>query len=84
MVGNVLQNLITVYMVLILLRALSAWLQLDMRQKLVQLLCLITDPLLSLMRRVVPPVAGKIDISPAAAILALAIVSALLRGAFGP
>jgi YggT family protein len=84
MVGSVLQNLIEVYMVLILLRTFSRWLQLDMRKKPVLLLCLITDPLLSLIRRVVPPVGGRIDISPAVAIIALAIIALLVRGAFGP
>ncbi len=84
MVGIVLQNLIKVYMVLILLRAFSTWLQLDTRRRPVRLLCLVTDPLLSLIRRVVPPVGGTIDISPAVAIVALAIIAVLLRGAFGP
>ena len=69
-------------MVLILLRALSKWLQLDMRQKLVKLLCAITDPFLSLIRRVVPPLGGAFDISPAIAIVLLAILSALLGGMF--
>lgn len=82
MVGYVLQKLIQVYMVLILLRALSKWLQLDMRHKLVKLLCMITDPFLSLIRRIVPPVGGAIDISPAIAIVLLAILSALLGGMF--
>jgi len=80
MMANVLQTLIKVYMVLILLRALSKWLQLDMRQKLVRLLCLITDPFLSLIRRVVPPVGGAIDVSPAIAIILLTILMALLGG----
>jgi uncharacterized protein YggT (Ycf19 family) len=80
MTGNVLQTLIKVYMVLILLRALSKWLQLDMRQKLVKLLCGITDPFLSLIRRVVPPVGGAIDFSPAIAIILLTILMALLGG----
>jgi YggT family protein len=82
MVGNVLAKLIEVYMVLILLRAFSTWLHLDVRKTPVKLLCLITDPLLSLIRRIVPPVGGAIDISPAVAIVALAILSALLRGMF--
>ena len=82
MVGHVLQRLIQIYMVLILLRALSKWLQLDMRQKLVKLLCAITDPFLSLIRRVVPPLGGAFDISPAIAIVLLAILSALLGGMF--
>ena len=82
MVVYVLGKLIEVYMVLILLRALSTWLQLDMRQKLVKLLCAITDPFLSLIRRIVPPIGGAIDIAPAVAIIALAILSALLRGMF--
>lgn len=82
MAGNVIQRLIEIYMVLILLRALSKWLQLDMRHKLVRLLCAITDPFLSLIRRVVPPVGGAFDISPAIAMILLAILSVLCRGMF--
>ena len=82
MVGNVLARLIEVYMVLILLRAFSTWLHLDTRRTPVKLLCGITDPLLSLIRRVVPPVGGTIDFSPAVAIIALAILSVLFRGMF--
>jgi len=82
MVGSVLGKLIEVYMVLILLRAFSTWLHLDTRKTAVKLLCRVTDPLLSLIRRIVPPVRGAIDISPAVAIIALAILAALLRGMF--
>lgn len=77
-----LSRLIDVYIVLILLRALSTWLQLDARNTLVRLLCQITDPFLGMIRRFVPPLGGAIDISPAIAIFGLAVVKVLLGGGF--
>ncbi len=67
-------------MVLILLRALSKWLELDTSKTPVKVLSLITDPLLTRIRRVVPPVGGAIDISPVIAVLALWVIAVLLRG----
>ncbi len=67
-------------MVLILLRALSKWLELDERKTPVKVLSLMTDPLLTRLRRVVPPVGGGIDISPVIALLALWVIAVLLRG----
>jgi YggT family protein len=80
MVARVLENLIEVYMVLILLRALSKWLELDARKTAVKVLSLMTDPVLTRIRRVVPPVGGGIDISPVIAVLALWVIGVLLRG----
>lgn len=80
MVARVLENLIEVYMVLIVLRALSKWLDLDTRKTPVKVLSLITDPVLTRIRRVVPPVGGGIDISPVIAVLALWVIAVLLRG----
>jgi uncharacterized protein YggT (Ycf19 family) len=82
MVMAVLENLIQVYMVLILLRALSTWLELDERKTLVKFICRITDPVLALIRRVVPPIGGAIDISPVIAMLALWVIAAVLKGVF--
>jgi uncharacterized protein YggT (Ycf19 family) len=80
MVAVVLVNLIQIYMVMILLRALATWLQLDMRKTPVQLLCRATDPFLAQIRRIVPPLGGAIDISPVVAMLALAVLAAILKG----
>ena len=79
---RVLTNLIEIYMVMVLLRALTTWLQLDTTKAPVRLLCRTTDPLLAQIRRAVPPIGGAIDISPAIAICALALFAALLRGIF--
>ena len=82
MVIYVLEKLIEVYMLMILVRALATWLQLDTRKTLVKLLCRTTDPLLARIRRIVPPMGGAIDISPVIAMLALAVLAAVLRGVF--
>lgn len=80
MVTGILANLIEAYMVLILLRALSTWLQLDTKKTPVKILCRTTDPLLTGIRRLIPPVGGAIDISPVIAMLALWVIAAVLRG----
>jgi YggT family protein len=82
MVVHIVENLIEIYMVMILLRALSTWLRLDTRHAVVKLLCWMTDPFLALIRRIAPPVAGSLDIAPAIGIVVLAVLEAIVRGVF--
>lgn len=59
-------SVITLYMLLILVRWLGAYLELDLYGRL-RWVRRLTDPLLDLLRRVVPPM-GPIDLSPLAAL----------------
>ena len=69
---NLLFQLLTV---LILVRAVLSWVQLDPYHPLVRTLRQITDPLLVPIQRIVPPISG-IDISP---IVALILIEVLRR-----
>ena len=77
-IAHILVRLIDVYIVLVLLRALSTWLQLDMQNAFVRLLCSATDPVLKRVRAVVPPVAGAVDISAVVIILGLTLLKFLI------
>jgi YggT family protein len=69
-----------VYEFLILIRALLSWVNVSPYHPLVRILYSLTDPLLKPIRRVIPPVGGALDISPAVALILLFIVQRILVG----
>lgn len=75
-VGNLIIDLLQLYSILIIVRAVMSWLRVDPRNQLVRILQGLTDPVLDPIQRVVPPVGGAIDISP---IIALVFVQLLIR-----
>jgi YggT family protein len=72
---------LTWFFVLVLfLYVILSWFSPDPRNPLVQLLTIIAVPMLEPIRRVIPPVAGVLDLSPIIAMFALQILNALLHG----
>ena len=72
-----LSQLLAIYSVVIIVRALISWVSPDPRNPIVQFLAVVTEPVLAPLRRLVPPrVFGGLDLSP---ILAIVLIS-LLRG----
>lgn len=73
-----------IYEILILIRVLLSWFNVNPNGQLVQILYRVTDPLLQPLRRLIPPIGGTLDLSPAVALLLLwvaeSIVLRLLRG----
>ena len=69
--------LLTLYMMAILLRWLGPWLELSDRALLMRGAALITDPLIRLMRRILPPM-GPMDWGPLAALVVVWLVRLLL------
>lgn len=74
-----------IYEFLILIRVLLSWVNVNpyrpaVRHPLVRLLEQITDPVLSPLRRAIPPIGGTIDISPVIALILLEIVRRILIG----
>ncbi len=65
--GRALNALLTIYMMLILLRWLAPWLQLDVFNRWLRWAWRLTDPLINAMRRMLPPM-GPIDFAPLAAL----------------
>jgi YggT family protein len=57
-------SFIRVYMVLILIRVVVSWVRPNPNNPFVQVIYNLTEPILSPLRRIVPPIGGTIDISP--------------------
>lgn len=76
-------NLTQFFTLVIIANALLSWVNPDPSNPIVQLLTLIAHPIIDPIRRLIPPLAGMIDISPIIAILALqfgyGIVDNILR-----
>jgi YggT family protein len=67
-------NLIQIYIVLIIVRAVLSWFTQDMRHPVVRIIYMITEPLLGQIRKSVKPIGGVVDISPVIAILLLSLL----------
>lgn len=69
---------LSAYMWVIIGRAIISWVNADPYNPIVRFLYDVTDPLLSRIRRVVPVVAGGIDLSPMVLILAIIFLQSFL------
>ena len=67
-------NLIEVYILIIIVRAVLSWFTQDMRHPAVRIIYTITEPLLGQIRKSVKPIGGVVDISPVIAILLLSVL----------
>lgn len=67
------------FVIVLFLYVILSWFSPDPSNPLVQLLTLIAVPLLEPLRRVIPPIAGVIDISPILALFALQIANNILH-----
>ena len=67
----------TLYMLLILLRWLAPWIELDLETRWLRWIPRVVDPFLNLLRRVLPPM-GPADLSPLAALFVVWVIRALL------
>jgi YggT family protein len=73
-------NLTGFFMIVIIINALMSWVSPDPTNPLVQLITLISAPIIDPLRRVIPPVGGMIDISPIIAIIALQVLNVIGHG----
>ena len=84
-IADYVDALFLVYLVLIFIRVLLSWVpRLPYNRYLrsaVRFVEETTDPYLNLFRRVIPPIGGRLDISPILAILVLVLVQGLVVGA---
>jgi len=75
--ADVLNMALSLYMWIIIIRALLSWVNPDPYNPIVRFLYGITEPVLSRIRRVLPPFGG-IDLSPLVAILAIVFLKEFL------
>ena len=84
-IADYVEALFLVYLVLIFIRVLLSWVprmpyNIYLRAA-VRFVEETTDPYLNLFRRVIPPIGGRLDISPILAIFLLLIVQGIVVGA---
>ncbi|MGH7793188.1 MAG: YggT family protein [Thermodesulfobacteriota bacterium] len=77
--ADVLNILLTVYMWIIVIRAVISWVNPDPYNPIVNFLYRATEPVLSYVRRVIPPISG-IDLSPILVLLAIVFLNRFLVG----
>ena len=65
-------------MILILIRVVLSWIRPNPSNPFVQVIYNLTEPLLSPLRRIVPPIGGAIDISPIILFILFYVVIGLL------
>ncbi len=84
-IADYVEALFLVYLVLIFIRVLLSWVPripyITWLRAIVRFVEETTDPYLNLFRRVIPPIGGRLDISPIIAIFLLLIVQGIVVGA---
>ncbi|MFP4159194.1 MAG: YggT family protein [Desulfobacterales bacterium] len=76
--AKVLNIALTVYMWIIIARAVLSWVNPDPFNPIVRIINQVTEPVLSKVRRYVPAVVGGIDFSPIIVLLAVVFLQAFL------
>jgi YggT family protein len=77
-IDKLILDLLRIFSLLIIIRAVLSWMRLPPRNTLVQILITLTEPILAPIRKVIPPIGGSIDISPLVAIVILQLLGSLL------
>ena len=81
LLGRTVNAVLTIYMMLILLRWLAPWLQLDTFDRRIRWAWRFTDPLINAMRRILP-LMGPMDFGPIAALFIVFVVRYMVLQAF--
>jgi YggT family protein len=66
------------YELLMLIRVLLSWVNVNPYHPLVRLLHRVTDPVLKPVRRIIPPIGGTVDISPVVVLIVIDLLYRLL------
>ncbi len=77
-IGILIANLLEIYSLLIIARAILSWTRIDQRNQFVRILSALTDPVLNPIQRVIPPIGGTIDISPFVAFFAVQLIKTMV------
>ncbi len=83
-IAQVLDMVLSLYMWIIIVRALASWFSPDPYNPLYQFLIRITEPVLGYIRRYLPARAGMMDLSPLIAIFAIIFLkAAVVKSLYG-
>lgn len=84
-IADYVEALFLVYMVLIFLRVLLSWIPhipyILWLRAIIRFIEETTDPYLNIFRRFIPPIGGRLDISPIVAIILLIVLQGIVVGA---
>jgi len=72
-IAEVIHLVLMIYMWIIIIRAIMSWINPNPYHQLVQFIYQITDPVLNMVRRYIPPIAG-LDLSPIIVILVIMFI----------
>ncbi len=81
-VAGVLDLLLNVYTYLIIGRAIISWVNPDPYNPIVRFLYTATEPVMSVARRIIPPIGGTLDISPIIVLLLIFLLRGFLNTLF--
>jgi YggT family protein len=77
-IGQLLANLIYLYILVIFVWVMSSWLPQIRDNELIRLTGRISEPYLRFFRGIIPPIGGVLDISPIVAIFVLSLIARIL------
>lgn len=75
---QIIDNLFTLYMILLFVRIIGSWLPEFSHTRFMQFVAFLADPYLNIFRKIIPPL-GMIDFSPIVAFFALQILHGLVK-----
>ncbi len=71
-------KILQIYLYLIILRAILSWFEPNPTNPFTRLLFTVTEPVLGPVRKLVPPIGGRLDLSPLIVIIGVIMVKLLL------
>ena len=71
-------KLLNVYIIIILIRIILSWIRPNPRNPFVQVIYKLTEPVLTPIRQIVPPIGGTIDISPIILFFIIYVIMSIL------
>lgn len=77
-VVKVIDYLLTFYMYIIIGRAIISWVSPNPNNPIVNFLYVATEPVLSYVRKIIPPIGGSVDISPILVLVAIIFIKQIL------
>lgn len=77
-VVTVIDYLLTFYMYIIIARAIISWVSPNPHNPIVNFLYMATEPVLSYVRKIIPPIGGSVDLSPIVVLVAIVFIKQFL------
>jgi len=77
-VVTVINYLLTFYMYIIIARAIISWVSPNPYNPIVNFLYMATEPVLSYVRKIIPPIGGSVDLSPIVVLVAIVFIKQFL------